>query len=163
MLRISKTKNVMAGPTPRCSVRYYFLLTLVICLSLIAMFSQEASQSPCRDNSCASADSLLAQAAVPRQLQTPQDPMRPQDPQFGRDRQKDPGEEKMEREREKALNKQRQTNLQKDTDRLLQLATELKQYVDKTNEHTLSLDVIKKADEIEKLAKSVKDKMRGSY
>ena len=94
----------------------------------------------------------------------PPDPtQQPQDPQFGRDRQKDPGEEKMEREREKALNKQRQTNLQKDTDRLLQLATELKQYVDKTNEHTLSLDVIKKADEIEKLAKSVKDKMRGSY
>ena len=86
-----------------------------------------------------------------------------QDPQFGRERQKDPTEEKMERDREKALNKQRQTNLQKDTDRLVQLATELKQYVDKTNEHTLSLEVIKKADEIEKLAKSVKDKMKGSY
>lgn len=69
----------------------------------------------------------------------------------------------MERDREKALNKQRQTNLQKDTDRLVQLATELKQYVDKTNEHTLSLEVIKKAEEIEKLAKSVKEKMRGSY
>lgn len=86
-----------------------------------------------------------------------------QDPQFGRERQKDPTEEKMERDREKALNKQRQTNLQKDTDRLVQLATELKQYVDKTNEHTLSLEVIKKAEEIEKLAKSVKEKMRGSY
>jgi hypothetical protein len=34
--------------------------------------------------------------------------------------------------------------------------------VDKSNEHTLSLDVVKKADEIEKLAKSVKEKMRGS-
>ena len=101
---------------------------------------------------------------MPRQVQLPQDPMQsPQDPQFGREREKDPSEEKMEREREKSLNKQRQTNLQKDTDHLLQLATELKQYVDKTNEHTLSLDVIKKADEIEKLAKSVKDKMRGSY
>lgn len=84
-----------------------------------------------------------------------------QDPQFGRERQKDPTEEKMERDREKALNKQRQTSLQKDTDRLLQLATELKEYVDKTNEHTLSLDVIKKADEIEKLARSVKGKMKG--
>jgi len=84
-----------------------------------------------------------------------------QDPQFGRESQKDPTEEKMERDREKALNKQRQTSLQKDTDRLLQLATELKEYVDKTNEHTLSLDVIKKADEIEKLARSVKGKMKG--
>ena len=87
----------------------------------------------------------------------------PQDPQFGRERQKDPSEEKMERSREKALNKQRQTQLEKDTDRLLKLATELKEYVDKTDEHTLSLDVIKKAEEIEKLAKSVKDKMKGSY
>ena len=69
----------------------------------------------------------------------------------------------MERDREKALNKQRQANLQKDTDRLLKLATELKQYVDKTTEQTLSLDVIKKAEEIEKLAKSVKEKMKGSY
>ena len=86
-----------------------------------------------------------------------------QDPQFGRERPKDPNEEKMERDREKALNKQRQSSLQKDTDRLLQLATELKEYVDKTNEHTLSLDVIKKAEEIEKLAKSVKGKMKGSY
>lgn len=85
------------------------------------------------------------------------------DPQFGRERQKDPTVEKLERDREKALNKQRQTSLQKDTDRLLQLATELKQNVDKSNEHTLSLDVIKKAEEIEKLAKQVKDKMKGSY
>ena len=85
-----------------------------------------------------------------------------QDPQFGRERPKDPTEEKMERDREKALNKQRQTSLQKDTDRLLQLATELKEYVDKTNEHTLSLDVIKKAEEIEKLARSVKGKMKGN-
>lgn len=85
------------------------------------------------------------------------------DPQFGRERQKDPTVEKMERDREKALNKQRQTSLQKDTDRLLELATELKQNVDKSNEHTLSLDVIKKAEQIEKLAKEVKDKMKGSY
>jgi hypothetical protein len=35
--------------------------------------------------------------------------------------------------------------------------------VDKSNEHTLSLDVIRKAEEIEKLAKQVKDKMKGSY
>ena len=85
-----------------------------------------------------------------------------QEPPFGRERPKDPAEEKIERDREKAVNKQRQTSLQKDTDRLLQLATELKEYVDKSNEHTLSMDVIKKAEEIEKLAKSVKGKMKGN-
>ena len=47
------------------------------------------------------------------------------------------------------------------TKTLLDLATELKQYVDKTNENIISLDVIKKAEQIEKLAKSVKDKMKG--
>jgi hypothetical protein len=34
--------------------------------------------------------------------------------------------------------------------------------VDKSNENVLSLDVLKKAEEIEKLAHSVKIKMRGS-
>lgn len=61
----------------------------------------------------------------------------------------------------KKANLQRQQQLKKDTDKLLELATELKQSVDKSNENTLSLDVIKKADQIEKLAKSVKEKMKG--
>ncbi len=105
--------------------------------------------------------SCLVASAASAHAQEPF-PSGSQEPQFGREKARDPMEEKMEHDREKALNKQRQTNLQKDTDRLLKLATELKEYVDKTNEHTLSLDVIKKADEIEKLAKSVKDKMKGS-
>ena len=62
---------------------------------------------------------------------------------------------------EKQRNEQRQADIKKDTDKLLELATELKQYVDKSNENTLSLDVVKKAEQIEKLAKSVKEKMKG--
>ena len=38
---------------------------------------------------------------------------------------------------------------------------ELKEEVSKSNKDTLSIDVVKKAAEIEKLAKSVKDRMRG--
>jgi hypothetical protein len=68
----------------------------------------------------------------------------------------------MQKRMEKQANQQRQTELQRDADRLLKLSTELKNYVDKTNENILSLDVIKKADEIEKLAHSVKSKMRGN-
>lgn len=109
---------------------------------------------------CLLSCSLLTAASAQMQDSTT---IQSQGPQFGREKPKDPMEEKMEHDREKALNKQRQANLQKDTDRLLKLATELKEYVDRSNEHTLSLDVIKKADEIEKLAKSVKDKMKGSY
>jgi spore coat polysaccharide biosynthesis protein SpsF (cytidylyltransferase family) len=61
----------------------------------------------------------------------------------------------------KKANKGRQADLKRDTEKLLKLATELKEYVDKTNENVLSLNVLKKAEEIEKLAHSVKDKMKG--
>ena len=62
---------------------------------------------------------------------------------------------------EKKANEQRHADLKRDTDKLLQLSTELKQYVDKSNENILSVDVVRKAEEIEKLAHSVKVKMKG--
>ena len=68
----------------------------------------------------------------------------------------------MERERDKRLNKERQEAIRRDTEKLLTLATELKQYVDKTNENVLSLEVLKKAEEIEKLAHQVKEKMKSA-
>ncbi len=55
----------------------------------------------------------------------------------------------------------RQLALKRDTDKLLELASQLKQNVDSTGPNILSVDVIKKAQEIEKLAKSVKEKMKG--
>ena len=60
----------------------------------------------------------------------------------------------------KELNKKRQQDIQNDTQKLFQLATELKAAVDKSNENLLSLDVVRKADEVEKLAKRVKEKMK---
>ncbi|HET9181259.1 MAG TPA: hypothetical protein VFP59_03925 [Candidatus Angelobacter sp.] len=65
-----------------------------------------------------------------------------------------------EKEMLKAANKKREEDIRKDTDKLFQLASELKAAVDKTNENVLSLDVIRKADEVEKLAKQVKEKMK---
>jgi len=65
------------------------------------------------------------------------------------------------REIVKKQSEQRQQEIKKDTEKLLQLATELKEYVDKSNENIMSMDVVKKAEQIEKLAKSVKDKMKG--
>ena len=64
-------------------------------------------------------------------------------------------------EMEKMRNLDRQKKLVADTDRLLALATELKTDMDKTTKDTLSMDVIRKADEIEKLAHAVKEKMKG--
>ncbi len=81
-------------------------------------------------------------------------------PQLGQRRPRDPEEVRMERDRLKRMNKERHERLKSDTDKLLVLATELKQYVDRTNENTLSLDVLKKAEEIEKLARSVREKMK---
>ena len=61
----------------------------------------------------------------------------------------------------KKANLERHALLKADTDKLLKLAVELKDSVDKSNENVLSLDVLKKAEEIEKLAHSVKNKMKG--
>lgn len=87
------------------------------------------------------------------------------DPQFSTQRNDDaPDRAKIERDMAKQRNKERQQQIKKDTDQLLKLATELKEYVDKTNENILSVDVLKKTDEIDRLAKSIRDKMKeGSY
>ena len=68
----------------------------------------------------------------------------------------------MQKKMQKKANEQRQADIKKDTEKLVKLSMELKQYVDQTNENVLSLDVIKKAEEIEKLARSVRTKMRGN-
>jgi hypothetical protein len=70
---------------------------------------------------------------------------------------------RMEKEMAKRANLERQADIKRDTEKLLKLATELKESVDKTTESTLSLDVVKRAEEIEKLAHSVKEKMKGPY
>jgi hypothetical protein len=54
----------------------------------------------------------------------------------------------------------RQAQYVADSEKLYQLAQELKAEVAKTNKNTLSITVTKKAEEIEKLAKSMKDRMR---
>jgi|SRR5271170_1552251 len=51
-----------------------------------------------------------------------------------------------------------QTQLVADSEKLLKLSHELKDEVAKTNKDTLSIAVIKKADEVEKLAKSLKER-----
>jgi predicted methyltransferase len=72
----------------------------------------------------------------------------------------DPTLQKMQKAADKQRNEQRQSDLKRDTEKLYQLASELKKSVENTNEHVLSLDVIKKSEEIEKLAHSVHEKMK---
>jgi hypothetical protein len=73
----------------------------------------------------------------------------------------DPMAPHREQQQAQLRNADRQKRLVADTDKLLALATDLKQQVDKSTKDTLSVDVIKKADEIEKLAHSVKERMKG--
>ena len=54
----------------------------------------------------------------------------------------------------------RQAQIAADTEKLYQMAQELKAEVAKSNKDILSIAVVKKADEIEKLAKSLKERMR---
>jgi hypothetical protein len=61
-----------------------------------------------------------------------------------------------------AATSMRRKQISDDSTRLLTMAVALKAEVDKTTKDTLSLNVIRKADEIEKLAHSVREKMKQS-
>jgi hypothetical protein len=91
-----------------------------------------------------------------------QNPRFPPMPQPDTSSHEEPGKSKLERDMAKKASQERQAALKRDTDRLFKMATELKDYVDKTNENVLSVEVVKKAEEIEKLAHSVKEKMKAN-
>jgi len=57
---------------------------------------------------------------------------------------------------------QRKDQIAADSAKLQQLAAELKTEMDKSTKDTLSLTVVKKAEEIEKLAHKVRDEMKAS-
>ncbi len=59
--------------------------------------------------------------------------------------------------------KEDQKNLRRDVERLVQLAKDLKDESDKTPEtDVLSLSLVKKAEDIEKLARQIRDRIRAS-
>ena len=68
--------------------------------------------------------------------------------------------ERIDEERRKAINDGRHKKLEDDVDKLLSLTNELKTDVDKANKDELSLDVVRKAQEIEKLAHDVQSRMK---
>jgi hypothetical protein len=102
---------------------------------------------------CLFAVLCLAQANNPRHVPNTDVNSPPADEQEARSR--------LEHDLAKKANEERHAALRTDAEKLLKLSVELKAYVDKSNENVLSLDVIKKAEEIEKLAHSVKAKMKG--
>jgi len=71
-------------------------------------------------------------------------------------------EEEIDRERAQKANAMLQEEIKRDTEKLFQLSTDLREYVDK-NQGVLSLDAVKKAEQIEKLAHGLKSKIKQSY
>ncbi len=71
-------------------------------------------------------------------------------------------EEDIDGERAQKANAMLQDEIKRDTEKLFQLSTDLKEYVDK-NQGVLSLDAVKKAEQIEKLAHGLKSKIKRSY
>lgn len=67
----------------------------------------------------------------------------------------------IEAQQVRTRNTDRQKRLSADADKLLSLAAALKQQVDTPDKTTTSIDSARKAEEIEKLARSVKDRMKG--
>ena len=79
-------------------------------------------------------------------------------PDTGKESVRSAGE--VQEEELKKLREIRQEEIRRDTEKLYQLSTELREYIEKNNGNFLSLDMIKKADTIEHLAHSVKKKMK---
>ena len=67
----------------------------------------------------------------------------------------------MQEQQAKSRNSERQRKLVEDTARLLALASDLKQQMGNTNNDAMSADMVRKAEEIERLAKSVRERMKG--
>ena len=119
---------------------WMLFLCLGIFPSFIFIFAQNAS---------AQSQTRQSQPPLP-----PRDPLTPAEDE-------DEARARLTSEMAKRAAKERVATIKHDTDRLLKLSVELKQSVDKSDENVLSLEVIKKAEEIEKLAHSVKEKMKG--
>jgi hypothetical protein len=69
-------------------------------------------------------------------------------------------EKPSKQQKHEAANAERKKQIADDSTKLLTMAMALKAEVDRTTKDTLSLNVIRKAEEIEKLARSVKEQMK---
>ncbi|MGH9494159.1 MAG: hypothetical protein ACRD3B_04110 [Candidatus Sulfotelmatobacter sp.] len=68
-----------------------------------------------------------------------------------------------QRQQALAANQQRQVEIRRDTEKMAELTQDLKDYLQKSEPGVMSVDAIKKAEQIEKLAHSVKSKMKQSF
>jgi hypothetical protein len=74
------------------------------------------------------------------------------------------GDDDVQKQQAIAANEQRRVEIRRDTEKMVELTQELKDYLEKNQQGSIvSLDAIKKAEQIEKLAHSVKTKIKQSF
>jgi hypothetical protein len=66
----------------------------------------------------------------------------------------------VQRQQAIAANQQRQVEIKRDMEKMAELTQQLKEYLARSGDGVMSIDAIKKAEQIEKLAHSVKSKMK---
>ncbi len=71
--------------------------------------------------------------------------------------------DEVQRQQWVAANQQRQVEIRRDSEKMAELTHELNVYLQTSDSAVMSVDAIKKAEQIEKLAKSVRSKMKQSF
>lgn len=132
-------------------------LRSLLCLALLSAipFTAGVSQSPIAPNGGLPGPGRTSQgfAALPENANPHPDGVRIL---------RDSMQQQDDQKKQAAANALRQKEIADDTAKLLQLANDLKAEMDKTGKDTLNMNVVRKAEQIEKLAHQVRDKMRAS-
>lgn len=137
----------MASPSPARGIRPT-KLQLGGCFLLLAVFAS-STVATCQPDPRSGGDPAYGQSgkrpAIPAQPQSQSPSMQPENPS--------PLTPKQQRE----ILKANYSKMKQDADELADLAKSLQDELNKSNENVLSLDVVEKADKIEKLAKKIKN------
>lgn len=91
-------------------------------------------------------------------LPTPS-PQFPRAPRQGEDAEE---REKLEKAQRKARLKQHTDEMKRDSAKLLELAAQLKDAIDRADDNVLSMDIIRKTQQVEKLAQKIRKNMQGA-
>jgi hypothetical protein len=105
---------------------------------------------------------IAQQQQIPNGAQGPGRPMRQSIPGADQGLAGDLGDPIYNERRLRQLNEAQHNAMVSDTDKLLRLVTDLSAQINSTNPSSLTSEQLRKVAEIEKLARSVKDKMRTS-
>ncbi len=127
----------------------------------VQLFSVRALRRTCAALICAAALACVAQDGHPPATQSESAPAAGQAPSDSKSETTNPA--KLTHQQKAAVaDGERKKAITDGSTQLLHMALALKAEVDKTTKDTLSINVIRKADEIEKLAHNVKEKMKQS-